>query len=97
MRLLRWRRQSPNPKSISRTPKMITHAKAERLRRQAEQERREKRKSLWMLLGIVLLMVGAVVADYLFIQWGRYQRHRQQYHRQSVTNATERTNGPAIR
>ena len=82
---------------MSHTAKALSPAKAERLRRKTEQERRLKRKSLWITVGVVVLMVGAVAADYLFIQWGRYQRHRQQYHRQSVTNDTARTNGAVPR
>ena len=77
--------------------RVVSPAKAERLRRKSEQARREKRKFVAQIGGIGILMVLAVVANYLFIQWGRYQRHRQQYHRLSVTNDTARTNGAVAR
>ena len=82
---------------MSHTPKALSPAKAERLRRKAEQARREKRKFVAQVCGIAVLMVGAVVADYLFIQWGRYQRHRQQYHREGVTNSVAGTNRAVAR
>ena len=75
-------------------PRILSSAKAERLRRKAEQTRREKRKFVAQISGIGILMVMAVVADYLFIQWGRYQRHMQQHHRQSTTNSLAITNQP---
>ena len=75
--------------------KALGPAKAERLRRKAEQTRREKRKFILQISVIGVLMVGAVAADYLFIQWGRRVRHQQQYHRQSVTNSVAGTNRPA--
>lgn len=77
--------------------RVVSPAKAERLRRKVEQARREKRKFVAQICGIGILMVLAVVADYLFIQWGRYVRHRQQYHRQGVTNSVAGTNGAAPR
>ena len=74
--------------------RILGPAKAERLRREVERKRLDKRKFVLQLCGIGLLMVGAVVADYLFIQWGRYQRHMQQHHRQSRTNSLAITNQP---
>lgn len=73
--------------------RIVSPAKAERLRRKAELARREKRKFVMQICGIGILMVLAVVADYLFIQWGRYVRHRQRFHRPGVTNSVVRTNG----
>lgn len=69
---------------MSHVPKVSTPAKTERLRRQAEQEHREKRKSRWMLIGIILLMVGGLLADVLFIGWQKHQRrlrHANQHER----------------
>jgi len=71
---------------MSNRVKAITPAKAARLRRRDEQQRREKRLTRWLLIGVVCLMVGAVVADWLFIQFARRQRHMRQYH-QGQTNA----------
>jgi hypothetical protein len=71
--------------------RIVSPAKAERLRRKAEQARRKKRKFVAQICGIGVLMVLAVVADYLFIQWGRYVRHRQQNQRQGATNSVAET------
>ncbi len=77
---------------MAHAPKALSPAKADRLRRQAEQTRQEKRKFVAQICGIGILMVLAVVADYLFIQWGRYVRRRQQYHGPGVTNSVAGTN-----
>ena len=77
--------------------RVVSPAKAERLRRKSEQARREKRKFVAQIGGIGILMVLAVGADYLFIQWGRYQRHRQWHHREGVTNSVAGTNRAAPR
>lgn len=58
----------------------------ERAARKAEQDRRERRKSIWMIVGIALLMVGAVVADMVFIGWQRHQRHLRRQQSESRTN-----------
>lgn len=76
-------------------PKTLTPAKAERLRRKAETELRLKRNSRWLLIGVVFLMLGAVVADWFFIQLARRQRHLRQYHRQGLTNGPATTNRAA--
>ena len=60
----------------------------EKAARKAERDRRERRKSIWLLVGIVLLMAGAVVADMVFIGWQRHQRHLQHQQRESRTNQT---------
>ena len=41
-----------------------------------------------MLVGIALLMVGAVLADMVFIGWQRHQRHLQHQQREGRTNQT---------
>ncbi len=38
---------------------------------------------MWALVGIVLLMVGGVVADMVFFGWQRHQLHRQHQQRES--------------
>ncbi|WCJ61284.1 hypothetical protein NXS98_04120 [Fontisphaera persica] len=54
--------------------------------RKAARERIERRKSVWMIVGIALLMVGAVVADMFFIGWQRHQRHLRHQRSESRTN-----------
>ena len=78
---------------MGHNPRILSSARAERLRRQVERKRSDKQKFVLQLCGIGVLMVGAVVADYLFIQWGRYVRH----HRQSVTNSVAGTNSAVAR
>jgi uncharacterized membrane protein YidH (DUF202 family) len=79
--------------SKAKSPDTITR-KAERQRRQAEKERREGRKFRWMLLGVVLLMIGGIVADICFIRWQRDQRY-QRHHQQSLAKRPANTNQPA--
>jgi uncharacterized membrane protein YidH (DUF202 family) len=60
------------------------------LERAAKQAARERQKSIWMLVGIVLLMIGGVVADIYFIRWQRNQRQQQ-----SLAKRPASTNQPA--
>ena len=60
----------------------------ERAARKVEQDRRERRTSTWMLVGVVVLMLGALVADMVFIGWQRHQRHLQHQQREGRTSQT---------
>jgi cytoskeletal protein RodZ len=75
--------------------KIISPAKAERLRRQDEKKRREKRNSLRLLVGIVLLMVLAVGADYLWIK--AMARQRREQHQRLHHHQPAQTNSPGTR
>ncbi len=75
-------------------PKVLRPVKTERLRRKAEQERREKRVVVVVRWAMAVLIVVGVVADYLLIQWARHVEHRRQYHQQSVRSNAGETNQP---
>jgi hypothetical protein len=49
--------------------------RAEHAAREAARLRKEKRKNLLILGGVILLMIGALVADMYFIAWTRNVRH----------------------
>ena len=55
----------------------IAAKRAERAAKEAAKLRKEKRKSRLMLIGVVLLMIAAVVADYLWLRTQARQRREQ--------------------
>ncbi len=70
---------------MSRWKSPQTAAKhATREARKAEELLKEKRKSRLILVGIVLLMIGSVVADLFFIAYTQHQRHHR--HQPQFTN-----------
>lgn len=73
-------------------PRILTPAKAERLRRKAQEKRLEKRKFVVQVCLIAVLMAGAVVTDLFFIRWQKHQRHLRHQERLSLTNSAANTN-----
>ena len=64
---------------------------AERAAKEAEKIRQEKRKSRLLLAGVILLMIAAVVADYVWIRAMARQRHKQHLHSQQGRNTNDVT------
>ena len=60
---------------------------AERVAKDAEQRRKEKRRSWLMVAGVAMLSGGLMVADYFWLRYQARQRHEQRYHRGGKTNA----------
>ena len=59
----------------------------------AEQRRREKRNSWLMIIGLALVSVSLVIADYFWLK-ARAQKRREE-HRQSQHHRSQ-TNSPAV-
>ena len=62
----------------------------ERAAKQAEQRRREKRNSLLMIIGLALVSISLVVADYFWLRsraQKRREEHRQRQHQRAQTNS----------
>jgi flagellar basal body-associated protein FliL len=57
----------------------VAAKQAEREAKKAEKRRREKRKSWLLLIGIVLLMIAAILADWLFIK-SKARQHHEKHH-----------------
>lgn len=64
---------------------------AERAAKEAEKLRKEKLKSRLLLVGVILLMIAGVVADYLWIRAMARQRHKQHQHSQLGRNTNDVT------
>jgi flagellar basal body-associated protein FliL len=63
---------------------------AERTAKEAEQLRQEKRKSRVMLIGLALVSISLVVADYFWLKaqaQKRREEHRQRQHQRAQTNS----------
>jgi len=60
--------------------------------RKAARERKERRKTAWLLAGVILVMIGAIAADVFFIQWQRHQRHLRHEQRLNLSNHPGNTN-----
>lgn len=61
--------------------------RAERAAKDAAQRRKEKRRSLMLIIGVAVVSVGLMVADYFWLRHQAKQRHEQRYHRGGKTNA----------
>ena len=66
---------------------------AQRAASEAAQRRREKRNSWLMIIGLALVSVSLVIADYFWLK-ARAQKRREE-HRQSQHHRS-RTNSPAV-
>jgi hypothetical protein len=53
----------------------------------AAQRRQEKRRSLILVIGVALVLLGLMVADYFWLRHQARQKHEQRYHRGEKTNA----------
>jgi flagellar basal body-associated protein FliL len=60
---------------------------AERAAKDAAQRRKEKRRSLMLIIGVAVVSFGLVVADYFWLRYQAKQKHEQRYHRVGKTNA----------
>ncbi|MBX3744184.1 MAG: hypothetical protein IT581_03970 [Verrucomicrobiales bacterium] len=61
--------------------------RAERAAKDAEQLRCDKRRSLMLIIGVAVVSVGLVVADYFWLLHQAKQKHERRYHRGARTNA----------
>jgi flagellar basal body-associated protein FliL len=61
--------------------------RAERDAKDAAQRRKEKRRSVVLIVGVAVVSVGLMVADYFWLRHQAKQRHEQRYHRGGRTNA----------
>lgn len=65
---------------------------AERASKEADQRRREKRNSLLMIIGLALVSISLVVADYFWLKaraQKRREEHRQRQHQRAQTNSPD--------
>lgn len=68
----------------------VAAKRAERAAKDAEQRRREKRNSLLMIIGLALVSLSLVVADYFWLKaraQKRREEHRQRQHQRAQTNS----------
>ena len=69
----------------------VAAKRAERAAKEAEQRRREKRKSIWMIIGLALVSISLMVGDYFWLKaraQKRREEHMQTRHRPAQTNDT---------
>ena len=63
--------------------------RAQRAEKEAEQQRREKRNSRWMIIGVTVASISLMVGDYFWLK-ARAQKRREQHmqtrHRPAQTN-----------
>ena len=59
---------------------------AERTAKEAEQRRKERRKSWLMIAGVAVVSVGLVVADYFWLRHQARQRHEMRHKQPPQTN-----------
>jgi flagellar basal body-associated protein FliL len=69
-----------------RSPQIAAKCAA-RAGKEAEQKRREKWTSWWIVIGLVVFWVSFGIADYFWLRHQARQRHEQRYHRSGKTNA----------
>ena len=80
----------PRTKVVRRWKSPQTAAKlAQRAAKEAEHLHKEKRNWRLIIIGVAMVSIGLIVADYCWLQHRARQRHEQR-HRQSM-----RTNSPA--
>jgi hypothetical protein len=60
--------------------------------KRAARERQKRRKSLLLLIGVLLLMIGALVTDFLFIRAYKRFHHLRHHHPDKQTNSQASTN-----
>lgn len=65
--------------------------RAERAAKDAAQRRKEKRRSLMLIVGVAVVSVGLMVADYFWLRHRAKQKHERRYHRGGKTNASVST------
>ncbi|MBX3732890.1 MAG: hypothetical protein KF791_09875 [Verrucomicrobiae bacterium] len=64
--------------------------RAERATKDAAQRRKEKRRSLMLMVGVAVVSVGLTVADYFWLRHQakqKHERHHQLQQRSKLTNA----------
>ena len=61
--------------------------RAERAAKATAQRRQEKRRSVILVIGVALVLLGLMVGDYFWLRYQARQRHEQRYHRGGKTNA----------
>ena len=66
--------------------------RAERAAKDAAQRRKEKRRSLMLIVGVAVLSVGLMVADYFWLRHQAKQKHERHHQHQQ---RGEWTNDPA--
>ena len=65
--------------------------RAQRAAKEAEQNRREKRKSRWMIIGLAVVSISLVIGDYFWLKVRaekRREEHMRTRHRPAQTNDT---------
>lgn len=62
--------------------------RAERAARQAEQRRREKGRMWLMIVGLALVSIALVIADFFWLRNREKQRHEQRHHYSERTNSS---------
>ena len=62
--------------------------RAERAAKDAAQRRKEKRRSLMLIVGVAVASVGLVVADYFWLRHQAKQKHEQRHQHQQRSKLT---------
>ena len=60
--------------------------RTEHMAKEAEQRRNEKRKSWLLIVGVAVVSVGLVVADYFWLRHQARQRHEMRHKQPPQTN-----------
>jgi flagellar basal body-associated protein FliL len=63
--------------------------RAERVAKDAAQRRKEKRRSVMLIIGVAVASVGLLVADYFWLRHQakqKHERHHQHQQRSKLTN-----------
>lgn len=70
---------------------------AQRAAKEAEQRRKEQRKSRWIIIGLAVVSISLVIGDYFWLK-ARAQKRREQHmqtrHRAAQTNDAARVPNP---
>lgn len=71
----------------------VAAKRAERAAKEAEKNRREKRNSRWMIIGLAVVSLSLMIGDYFWLK-ARAQKRREQHmqtrHRAAQTNDATR-------
>lgn len=70
--------------------------RAERAAKDTAQQRREKRRSLMLIIGVAAVSVGLMVADYFWLRHQAKQRHERRHQQRSKMTNDPASNAPHI-
>ena len=70
--------------------------RAERAAKDAAQRRKEKRRSLMLIVGVAVVSVGLVVADYFWLRHQAKQKHERRHQQRSKMTNDPASNAPHI-